>query len=53
MLIFSPQTPPPGHPQLLLWQWQSGVRKLLPLCLRWRDPTPQLLSPGQRRWQSS
>ena len=51
--IFSPQTPPPGHPQLLLWQWQSGVRKLLPLCLRWRDLVPQLLSPGQRRWQSS
>ena len=51
--IFSPQTPPPGHPQLLLWQWQPGVRKLLPLCLRWRDPVPQLLSPGQRRWQSS
>ena len=51
--IFFPQTPPPGHPRLSLWQWQSGVRKSLPLCLRWRDPTPQLLSPGQRRWQSS
>ena len=51
--IFFPQTPPPGHPQLLLWQWQSGVRKLLPLCLRWRDPVPRLLSPGQHRWQSS
>ena len=32
--IFSPQTPPPGHPQLLLWQWQSGVRKSLLWSLR-------------------
>ena len=53
MLIFSPQTLQPGHPRLLLWQWQSGVRKSLLLCLRWRDPVLQLLSPGQRRWQSS
>ena len=51
--IFSPQTPLPGHPQLSLWQWQSGVRKSLPLCLRWRGLALRLLSPGQHRWQSS
>ena len=51
--IFSQQTPPPGHPQLSLWQWQFGVRKSLPLCWHWRGLALRLLSPDQHRWQSS
>ena len=51
--IFSPQTPPPGHPQLLLWQWQSGVRKLLPLLWHWHGPIRRQSLQGPHHLQLS
>ena len=32
---------------------KSGIFLTFCANLRWRDPVPQLLSPGQCRWQSS